>query len=117
MIKLIVAIRRRAGMSPEAFHEHWRSTHARLVRGSPAAARYMRRYVQCHTLPESYAQGEPAFDGTTEIWFDSVADMEAFYSDPDYLENVKPDESRFADMTRTVFFATREEPIIGQTPS
>lgn len=109
MIKLIVAIRKRPDMSAGEFHAHWRTRHAELVRNSPATAKYIRKYVQCHTMPEQYEQGEVAFDGTAELWFSSVADMEAFYSDPDYLSDVRPDEARFADMTRTVFFVTEEE--------
>lgn len=112
MIKLIVAIRRRAGMSPEDFQAHWRNQHARLVKDSPATAKYVRRYVQCHTRLDEYAAGEVAFDGTAELWFDSVADKDAFFSDPDYLRDVNPDEERFADMTQTVFFVTEEEPIL-----
>lgn len=112
MVKLIVGIKRKSGMSPEAFHEHWRTTHAELVRTNPASRKYIRRYVQCHTLAEEYAQGEVAYDGTAELWFDSLEDKDRFFSDPDYLENVSPDEARFADMTTTVFFVTEEEPII-----
>lgn len=113
MIKLIVAIHRLPELSPEAFHTHWRTQHAELVRSNPATRKYVRKYVQCHTLPASYAQGEVAFDGTAELWFDSVEDRAAFFSDPDYLAHVQPDEGRFADMTRTVFFETEEEWVIG----
>jgi uncharacterized protein (TIGR02118 family) len=109
MIKLIVAVRKRPDMSVEEFQDHWRTRHAELVRNSPATAKYIRKYIQCHTMPGQYEQGEVAFDGTAELWFDSVADMEAFYSDPDYLRDVQPDEPRFADMSKTVFFVTEEE--------
>lgn len=112
MIKLIVAIRRKQGMSQQDFHEYWGAQHANLVKACPASKRYVRRYVQCHTLNEAYSAGEPAFDGTAELWFDSVADKESFFSDPDYLSQVRPDESRFSDMSRTLFFLTRERPII-----
>ncbi|HSM32329.1 MAG TPA: EthD domain-containing protein [Woeseiaceae bacterium] len=115
MIKLIVAIRKREGMSVEEFQAHWRTRHAELVRNCPATARYIRKYVQCHTVPDQYQKGEVAFDGTAELWFDNVADMEAFYSDPDYLRDVQPDEPRFADMSKTVFFVTREEVILDET--
>jgi uncharacterized protein (TIGR02118 family) len=112
MIKLIVAVKRKAGMSAEDFHRHWRTTHAELVRKSPASKRYIRKYVQAHTLPGEYASGEVAFDGTAELWFDSVEDKDRFYSDPDYLAQVRPDESNFADMARTVFFVTAEETVL-----
>jgi uncharacterized protein (TIGR02118 family) len=111
MIKMIVAVKRRPDMSPEDFHEHWRTEHARRVRENPATARYVRKYIQCHTMLSEYAQGEVSFDGTAELWFDSVADKDAFFSDPDYVRDIQPDESRFADMTRTVFFVTEEETV------
>ena len=115
MIKLIVAIRKREDMSVEDFQNHWRTNHASLVKSNPATSRYIRKYVQCHTLPEQYADGEAAFDGTAEIWFDSIEDKDAFFSDPDYLREVQPDEARFADMSRTVFFVTQEESVIDRT--
>ena len=112
MIKLIVAIRRNPAMSPTEFHEYWRTTHAAKVRSIPACARYIRRYVQAHTIDAEYAAGEPSFDGTAELWFDSTADRDAFFSDPDYLRVVAPDEGVFADMSRTRFFVTAEEPVV-----
>jgi uncharacterized protein (TIGR02118 family) len=96
-------------MSPAQFHEYWRTEHARKVRSIPACARYIRRYVQAHTLDSEYATGEPAYDGTAELWFDTVADKDAFYSDPDYLAVVAPDERVFADMEQTRFLLTSEE--------
>jgi uncharacterized protein (TIGR02118 family) len=112
MVKLIVAIRRKQGMSQTDFHNHWGTHHANLVKSCPASRRYLRKYVQCHTLDEEYSAGEPAFDGTAELWFESVADEERFFSDPDYLAQVKPDESRFSDMSRTWLFLTQEKAII-----
>ena len=64
MIKLIVAIRRNPAMSPAEFHAYWRTTHAARVRSIPACAKYIRRYVQAHTLDAEYALGEPSYDGT-----------------------------------------------------
>jgi uncharacterized protein (TIGR02118 family) len=113
LIKLIVAIKRHADMSPEQFHHYWRTEHAQKVRSIPACARYVRRYVQAHTLAEEYASGEPSYDGTAELWFDSIADKDRFYSDPEYLAIVAPDERVFADMEQTRFFMTREETAVG----
>ena len=115
MIKLIVAIRKRPEMSVDDFQTHWRTRHAKLVRENAATARYIRKYVQCHTMPDQYELGEVAYDGTAELWFDSVEDKDAFFSDPDYLRDIQPDEARFADMTRTVFFVTQEESVLDRT--
>lgn len=111
MIKLIVAVKRRADMSPEEFQRHWREVHGPLIREAAVSKRYVHRYIQCHTLLESYADGEPAFDGTAELWFDSVADQQAFFSDPEYLARIHPDESNFADLERCQFFLTQEETV------
>jgi uncharacterized protein (TIGR02118 family) len=112
VIKLIVAVRRNPAMPPAEFHRYWRTEHAAKVRSIPACARYVRRYVQAHAVDAEYAAGEPAFDGTAELWFASAADMDAFYSDPEYLAVVAPDERVFADMERTVFVVTREEDVV-----
>ncbi len=112
MIKLIVAVKRNAAMSPAEFHRYWRVDHAAKVKSIAATAKYVRRYVQAHTLDSEYAAGDPAFDGTAELWFDTVADKDAFYSDPEYLARVNPDERVFADMALSRFLVTTEEDVL-----
>jgi uncharacterized protein (TIGR02118 family) len=112
VIKLIVAVKRNAAMSPAEFHRYWRTEHAARVKSIPATGKYVRRYVQAHTLESEYAAGEPAYDGTAELWFDSVEDKDAFYSDPQYLALVNPDERVFADMALCRFLVTREEEVV-----
>ena len=112
MIKLIVVVKRNSAMSPAQFHDYWRTQHARKVRSIAACAKYIRRYVQAHTLDSEYALGDPAYDGTAEICFDSVQDKDAFFSDPEYLAIVAPDERVFADMHQTRFIVCREERVI-----
>jgi uncharacterized protein (TIGR02118 family) len=112
VIKLIVAVKRNAALSPAEFHRYWRTEHAAKVRALAACGRYVRRYVQAHTLDAEYAAGEPAYDGTAELWFDSVADKDAFYADPEYLAVVAPDERVFADMAQSRFLVTREEDVL-----
>jgi uncharacterized protein (TIGR02118 family) len=112
MIKLIVLIKRNAAMSPAEFHRYWRTEHAKKVNAIAATKKYVRRYVQAHTRDAEYTTGEPAFDGTAELWFDSLADKDAFYADAQYLAEVNPDERVFADMQRTQFIVTEEETVI-----
>ncbi len=112
MIKLIVVVKRNAAMSPVQFHEYWRTQHADKVRSLAATTKYVRRYVQAHTVDAEYASGEPAYDGTAELWFDTVEDKDAFYSDPEYLSLVAPDERVFADMIQSRFLVTREEDVL-----
>jgi uncharacterized protein (TIGR02118 family) len=112
VIKLIVVVKRNAAMSPTEFHEYWRTQHAQKVRSIPACGKYIRRYIQAHTLDEQYATGYPAYDGIAEIWFDSVQDKDAFFSDLDYLAIVAPDERVFADMDQSRFLLCKEELVI-----
>jgi uncharacterized protein (TIGR02118 family) len=113
MIKLIVFVTRRDDLSPQAFQAHWRDTHGPLVRAAGVTGRTMRGYVQGMTALEAY-QGEqpPAYDGTAELYFDSQADADAFFGDPEYLENIHPDESNFADLSRCAFVATSGPEIV-----
>lgn len=112
MVKLIVVVKRNPAMSPLQFHDYWRTEHSRKVCSIPACAKYVRRYVQAHTLDSEYAAGDPAYDGTAELWFDTVADKDAFFSDPGYLATVAPDERVFANMEQTRFLLCNEETIV-----
>jgi uncharacterized protein (TIGR02118 family) len=70
MVKYAGFLTRKAGLSLEAMQKHWREVHGPLVATELTG---MRRYVQCHTLPEAYAlQPPPAYDGVPEAWFDSL---------------------------------------------
>ncbi len=49
MVKLMACLRRKPGMSKEAFHQYWKDTHGPLVISVTELSRYVRRYVQSHT--------------------------------------------------------------------
>ena len=59
MVKLIYCITRKPELSVEEFQRYWRETHAPIAARIPG----VRRYVQCHTLPELY--GGPKRPPTT----------------------------------------------------
>jgi len=94
MIKFAYMINRVDGMSLEDFVDHHRRIHVPLFTSIPEAAQYVRRYAVSHPIG---APGQPAptYDGLTEIWFDSLADYEAFFASKNYLEKVRPDETWF----------------------
>ena len=61
---------RKEGMSVADFQRYWRDIHGPLV---VAELTGMRRYVQSHALPETYARPTPpAWDGIAKAWFDSL---------------------------------------------
>jgi uncharacterized protein (TIGR02118 family) len=70
MVKYAGFLKRKEGLSVEAFQKHWREVHGPLV---VAEIEGMRRYVQAHALPESYTfANPPAWDGVPQAWFDSL---------------------------------------------
>ncbi len=56
MVKTITFIKRKPGMSVDDFGQYWRKQHAAIVTRLPG----LRRYVQCHTIPSGYRNGEPS---------------------------------------------------------
>lgn len=119
MIKLIVFVSRRADLSPQAFQDYWRQSHGPLVRGAEVTRRTLRGYVQGMTALEAYAGAQPpAYDGTAELYFDSHADADAFFADPEYRARIHPDESNFAELNRCAFVATDgPEVVCGPEPA
>ena len=120
MIKLVYAIRRRADLSPEAFRKRWRDEHAPLVTRFATAMR-ARRYVQSHTLDSRWnatlqasRATAPAFDGITEVWWDSEADFAAALATPEGQEAGRAlleDERDFIDFAGSALFLTEEHSI------
>jgi uncharacterized protein (TIGR02118 family) len=70
MIKFMGLLTRRPGLSVEEFQHHWRDIHGPLVH---AEFPEMRRYIQCHAIPDTYSlTPPPAYDGVPEAWFESL---------------------------------------------
>ena len=112
MVKLVVCVKRKPGMAVEEFHDYWRTQHGSLLKGIPGLRRYIRKYVQSHTIPQAYEHDAAPFDGIAELWFDDYAAVEAFLADSDYLAQVRPDELKFSDHPNLVWFVTEEVAII-----
>ncbi len=112
MIALIVAARRRADITRQEFEDHWLNRHAPLVLSVPEFAKYLKRYV-LHPY-DSAGHGQALvlgagseYDGVGELWFESHAAMVAAFSEPRYLEIIRPDEDRFLDRDGCLSFVTR----------
>ncbi len=89
MIKLVFCARRLPRLTRAEFPRYWRETHGPLVR-SHAAVLGIRRYVQLHTVetPANDALrasrgGPEPFDGIAELWWDSLADLQAGPATPE----------------------------------
>jgi len=72
MVKEMLLIRRKPGMSREDFIKHYEEVHAPLIlRMCPYVKKYARNYVQ------SGVMGEAGFDCITEVWYEDMAGFQA----------------------------------------
>lgn len=72
-LKAVFLLTKKDGMAVNEFQDYWVNGHAPQI---PTDAGIM-RYTQSHTLPETYATDNPAYDGIAEL---SFADYAAFSS-------------------------------------
>jgi uncharacterized protein (TIGR02118 family) len=108
MVKLIYCISKKPELSVDEFQRYWRETHGPIAGRIPG----LRRYVQCHTAPETYAGSRaPGFDGAAELWFDDLAAMRAAMGSPE-VQAALEDEKNFIDHTRVASFVTVEKPVV-----
>ena len=103
--KILLFLKRRPGMTLEAFRDYYENHHAPLcAKYSSGLVRYVRRYLDPQPNPDSGASGELPFDVITELWFD---DERAFRGTVRYLSTatmpaeVVADEMRLFDRART----------------
>lgn len=105
MLKLIVLLKRKRGITHEQFREHWETVHGPLVRRLTPG---ILRYVQNH--PEEPADG---IDGVAELWF---ADREGFeecrrFGTSLAAEPIHDDEDLFLDRSAMRFMVVDEREI------
>jgi len=94
VLKVMLLVRRKEGMTREQFREYYERNHAVL------AARHMSRcvrYVRNHVREEP--SGPQDFDVITEFWFDIEPTAEALYAmaDAATVALLEEDEERFMD--------------------
>ncbi|MCB2061391.1 MAG: EthD domain-containing protein [Novosphingobium sp.] len=89
--KILLLMKRKPGMSVEAFRDYYENHHVPLALNYPAAnTRYIRRYLEPQPHAESGTNEELPYDVITELWFD---DEEIFKSTVEYLSTtVMPDD-------------------------
>ncbi len=89
--KILLFMKRRPGMSVEAFRDYYENHHVPLAQKySSGVSRYIRRYIEPQPHPETGPGGEMAFDVITELWFE---DEKLFKGAIAYLSsNLMPDE-------------------------
>jgi len=72
--KILLLMKRRPGMSVQAFHDYYENHHAPFcAQYSASVSRYIRRYIDPQPHPETGPAGELPYDVITELWFDDEA--------------------------------------------
>ena len=113
MIKFTILLRKHQDMSQEEFVQYHKTQHAPLFKSLPEVRQYVRRYVQGHVQPlQLPGLPPPAYDGTTELWFDTVEDIAKLFTSAPYLEIIRPDEAKFLDLPGCGFLVLAENPVM-----
>src|ERR671917_466234 len=105
MVKVVILLPRRDGMSQEEFARYTQEQHQPLVTALPG----LRRLVINRVLPDPNAP-PPAYDAVAEDWFDDAAAMGAAFASPEG-QAVLADAVNFLDMTRLQLLVVEEEEI------
>lgn len=91
MQKVVIVIRFRPDVDREEAVRYWRDVHGPIVATVPG----VRRYVQNHAT--SSPEGELAFDGVVELWFDSREAFQSVLASPEW-QAVRADSAKFVVM-------------------
>ena len=111
MIKLILTLKRRQGMTHDEFTHYQRNVHRPLLMSVPETRRHMRRFVVSYPVPAPQ-QPEPEYDSVVEAWFDSTADLEALFGSDNFLKVVDPDHENFVDLSSVGRIVCEEDVVL-----
>lgn len=90
-------LRRRHDIAPDAFREHWRNVHARLVARLPGLRGYHQNLVVDRAQRAiDFARGPVSIDGISQLWFDDEASAERA-DRSEVMAAIAADETRFID--------------------
>lgn len=96
MTHLLLAIKRKNGLSRSDFSHHWREVHAPLAQKLPGLLRYTQNHAP---IIASKAQ---AYDGVVEIWMENEKAIADAFSSPEYRRGAYADEPNFANLKEVV---------------
>lgn len=113
MLKMVVMMRRKPGMSREAFIDYYENHHAPLASHLPQIAGYKRNYVIPGAAPKRIPEiaDRPNIDVMSHFWFRTPADFDAFRAqlgDPKLARMMAEDEAKVFDRTSFQMFMVEE---------
>ncbi|MFD2936349.1 EthD domain-containing protein [Spirosoma flavum] len=109
MVKFTILLRKRENLSHDEFVTYHKTKHAPLFNFLPEVQKYVRKYVQCHSLSVTLpGMPPPAYDGITELWFDDITDIGKVFTAERYMALIRPDEGKFLDLSGCGFLVSTE---------
>lgn len=111
MIKLLITLKRKEGMSHDEFVAYQRTVHRPIFLSIPETALYVKRFIVSYPVPsEDYP--DMAYDSVVEAWFESMEDLHSLYFSENFLTKVDPDHYNFIDMTAVGRIVSEEEVVV-----
>jgi hypothetical protein len=105
-LKMFAFLPRRADVSKQYFHDHWRHPHGTWGRRISTVQRYVQSHrIDCSLLPPTQTK----YDGVVEVWFDGFSDAHNMPNHPTYSKYLVPDEPNFIDMDKLLFIFAQED--------
>jgi len=111
-VKAIALLKRKPGISREAFVKHYETSHVPLMMGLlRGVLDYRRNYVDGVDSVAGPAAAPFGYDSVTELWFEDRAafdDAMRIMVDPERGPKVAEDEEHFIDRPATQMFLVEE---------
>ena len=90
MMKKIVFVRRKRGLSKEEFGDHWLKEHADFFRSLPGVKRYVINIVTQPLEP-----GGIPYDGIAELWYENEEDFRMTENSSEFKRFLDKDNPKF----------------------
>lgn len=112
MIRMVMTMRRKPGMSVQAFRDYYESHHRLLGEKylKPFACRYVRRFLD-PLPPRQGCEHEPQYDVLMEIWYpneDAFQACSKHLAEPQIAREIAEDEARLFDRSSMRAYLTTE---------
>jgi uncharacterized protein (TIGR02118 family) len=109
VVKVMVVVRRKEGLTREEFVDHWCARHPAYVGRLPGIRRYRQNLAIEH-------RKDWPFDGIAELWFDSVKDVAIAFDGPAATE-LFAHEDDFLGEVQWFIAEETDVPLAGPSPA
>jgi uncharacterized protein (TIGR02118 family) len=111
VVRLTCLLRRKAGLTPREFHDHWREVHGPFIVASQCGSHVLRYEQHPRPMSDYGEHDDMGFDGVTVQWFENMDAYQAHMAEPDFADMWKDVES-FLDTDRLHFIVTEHPRLV-----